>query len=406
MSDFNPWNIQSIYQFQFFNCPTCLFKDNSKQEFINHALKLHPESEANLSKICDGSLQDINWPFDKVTDTLDTCHETETDLNHPDEQTSSEITLKSEAEEYLEEIGNQHYFENQSDLTFKEENIAELKDTTEKESGNKLIASEPEIVTTKVQGKCHDCLMPLRSFLSMEDHKLHCKTLQDKICEVCKQQFKDIAKLKSHRLKEHKVKTFNCDKCSKIFQLRCLLSDHKKNVHSNEEFECDICFMKFRIRNSMKEHKRKKHQSCQTCMKRFDSNDELIKHSKHCDAVFKWHICGFVSSSKTALRTHIRNVHEDTQCKDCGEKFEDKFKLTKHINEKHGGLDREHQCDTCGYAFQTTKKVLMKLPWEYTMGIPWVKKFWSFCTLGRHGRRKKFPAAKFFGLYPGNLSPR
>ena len=141
MSDFNPWNIQSIYQFQFFNCPTCLFKDNSKQEFINHALKSHPESEANLSKVCDGSLQDINWPFDQVTDTIDTCHETKTDLNNPDEQTSLEITMKSEAEEYFEEIDNLHDFETQSDLTITEENQVEMKDFTAEEPGNTLIAS-------------------------------------------------------------------------------------------------------------------------------------------------------------------------------------------------------------------------------------------------------------------------
>ena len=124
--------------------------------------------------------------------------------------------MKSEAEEYFEEIDNLHDFETQSDLTVTEENQVEMKDFTAEEPGNTLIASEPETVTTKIQGKCHDCLMPLRSFLSMEDHKLHCKTLQDKICEVCKQQFKDIAKLKSHRLKEHKVKTFNCDECPKV----------------------------------------------------------------------------------------------------------------------------------------------------------------------------------------------
>ena len=29
------------------------------------------------------------------------------------------------------------------------------------------------------------------------------------------------------------------------------------------------------------------------------------------------------------------------------------------------------------------------------MGIPWLKKFWSFCTLGRHGWRKNFSAADF-----------
>ena len=52
----------------------------------------------------------------------------------------------------------------------------------------------------------------------------------------------------------------------------------------------------------------------------------------------------------------------------------------------------------------------MKLPWEYTMGIPWVKKFWSFCTLGRHGWRKNFPAAEggrqIFWVVPWEFDPQ
>ena len=44
------------------------------------------------------------------------------------------------------------------------------------------------------------------------------------------------------------------------------------------------------------------------------------------------------------------------------------------------------------------------------MGIPWVKKFWSFCTLGRHGWRKNFPAAlggrqNFWGV-PWGFDPQ
>ena len=39
----NPWNIQSIYELQYFNCPNCIYKNQSKQDFINHAFENHPE---------------------------------------------------------------------------------------------------------------------------------------------------------------------------------------------------------------------------------------------------------------------------------------------------------------------------------------------------------------------------
>ena len=40
----NPWNIQSLFELQFYICPSCEYRDTSKQDFINHASNLHPES--------------------------------------------------------------------------------------------------------------------------------------------------------------------------------------------------------------------------------------------------------------------------------------------------------------------------------------------------------------------------
>ena len=36
--DENPWNVKSLYDLQFFNCPSpfCIYKNSSKQEFVNH----------------------------------------------------------------------------------------------------------------------------------------------------------------------------------------------------------------------------------------------------------------------------------------------------------------------------------------------------------------------------------
>ena len=59
----NPWSIHSIYDLQYFNCPECVFKNNSKQEFINHAYKVHPDCVYYLDKIDDNSLIDILCPW-------------------------------------------------------------------------------------------------------------------------------------------------------------------------------------------------------------------------------------------------------------------------------------------------------------------------------------------------------
>ena len=68
----NPWNIQSIYELQFFNCPSCIFKNHFKQELINHAYEFHPDSIEFLMNINDESLNDIVFP---LIDNIDIKHE-------------------------------------------------------------------------------------------------------------------------------------------------------------------------------------------------------------------------------------------------------------------------------------------------------------------------------------------
>ena len=59
----NPWNIQSIYELQYFNCPACDFKNHSKQQFVNHAYEFHPDSIEFLINIEDNSLSELVLPW-------------------------------------------------------------------------------------------------------------------------------------------------------------------------------------------------------------------------------------------------------------------------------------------------------------------------------------------------------
>ena len=52
------WVIKSIYELQYFNCPGCSFKHNSKQEFVNHLYGDHAEAILTLRNIQDDSLRD------------------------------------------------------------------------------------------------------------------------------------------------------------------------------------------------------------------------------------------------------------------------------------------------------------------------------------------------------------
>ena len=65
-SDSTPWSFQSLYDLQYFNCPCCTFKENAKQEFVNHVCYLHAELLQHLRNINDGSMSDIEIPVEKI----------------------------------------------------------------------------------------------------------------------------------------------------------------------------------------------------------------------------------------------------------------------------------------------------------------------------------------------------
>ena len=39
--DLNPWDVSSIFEFNYFYCPGCDWKEQSKQKFVNHASNYH-----------------------------------------------------------------------------------------------------------------------------------------------------------------------------------------------------------------------------------------------------------------------------------------------------------------------------------------------------------------------------
>ena len=39
--DMNPWDVSSIFHFTYYCCPECDWKDQNKQNFVNHAFTYH-----------------------------------------------------------------------------------------------------------------------------------------------------------------------------------------------------------------------------------------------------------------------------------------------------------------------------------------------------------------------------
>ena len=96
----NPWDVGSVYDYLYFNCPTCCYKSSLKQYFVDHVFHTHPESIDYFRKISDDSLNDIvpSWSYDESgEENLDLKNETQDetelkdDMIDPFEKSNSNI---------------------------------------------------------------------------------------------------------------------------------------------------------------------------------------------------------------------------------------------------------------------------------------------------------------------------
>ena len=46
----NPWFVEELEEFLYFCCPECDLKDQSRENFLEHALNQHPKSKNSLYK--------------------------------------------------------------------------------------------------------------------------------------------------------------------------------------------------------------------------------------------------------------------------------------------------------------------------------------------------------------------
>ena len=251
---FNPWDVRSLYELQVYDCPECVFQDWSKQSFVDHAAKYHPDSVQYLSNINDDSLQDVvcPWlentdekkPFDDPLQENHFCIEyKENEYNLEDPTFDPEHLQQIKIEESVIASKTKECFvalEPLDSNAFDENAPLSNLSGNSKRSLNKVeFIPDDDVLTTQnvkvpkfnKNAKCSYCLMTYGSFQSQDLHDKNCQILQQKICDSCGQQFYDIAELKQHRNQVH-VNKFQCEVCLKPFSYNRTLRQHRKNVHN------------------------------------------------------------------------------------------------------------------------------------------------------------------------------
>ena len=99
----NLWSFYSIYELQFFNCPSCNYKNKSKQEFVNHANGNHNfVNDQFLNEVSDDSLDDVDCPWMTMINTEEV--ENEIDQTEEIENTDPLDCVKIEPDRIEEQL--------------------------------------------------------------------------------------------------------------------------------------------------------------------------------------------------------------------------------------------------------------------------------------------------------------
>ena len=148
-------------------------------------------------------------------------------------------------------------------------------------------------------------------------------------------------------MKEHRQsheETHQCHKCDKSYNGKKALQGHLLTVHSDKIFQCEHCeftnHSKFATdlhvkRRHTEERDKKYNFNCPKCEKKFLDNGQL--------------------------RTHMRNIHQETEpvnCLECNKVFRTAKRLSFHAKSMHGNL-RKCKCNECGKMFNKEYELMI-----------------------------------------------
>ena len=181
--------------------------------------------------------------------------------------------------------------------------------------------SEKNATNTKQTFSCDVCPKEFQHKNYLISHmKNHDSVIGSHACPSCQEVFSNHTDLENH-LQMHSDGDWLCDKCDLQFNTREARTKHKNVAHNNNpENECKFCEMKFTSRSTLNRHMMENHYSFKPCSKfavnkcEFDNdcrfNHVILQDGQH--ICFK---CGNKFNDKTVMIKHVIEIHGKTPCK-------------------------------------------------------------------------------------------
>ena len=343
----NPWNVQSIYDLLYFNCPSCVYKNHSKQNFINHASDFHPESIEFLRKIKD-SLIDIVCPWELESKNRVKAENQQPEENYEmDKSIFNTGTIHDIKNEKIEDINinvNQYCIPGDEAI---EPNIVIKSEQQENEDNYDKISNTETVMNIEDQkfddiDNNIDHFDPSKSITHNSDGFGHFLLVSDPLS------------VKPQN---------NCKICGKTFSRAKDVQKHLKNIHGGGDlvkiYKCDTCGLNFSLKKDLQNHVVEfvhngiKCETCGKCYRYFSDLNRHIKTVHEGQKTKKCEQCGKAFSRSEYLKLHIKTVHEGQKyhrCEICNKEFGHAYHLKKHIKTVHE-LHKDHICGLCGKEF-------------------------------------------------------
>ena len=383
----NIWStVTDIEEFHFYCCPECNFKDNSREIFVHHVLKEHPNAKQflEINQFIDNNddihvgiyvKEEIDEDDGDFMNPTDLKIETYNDIS----DTTNQNVIK---EEKIDSIAKNEYYEEEIN-TFESINDEIKEASTDSEiSAKKKKREKCQINTANALSKqntiivdiakqlsqvekvgeseiSNSDLLPKKPKLKKDKNIVSTRDEKDVKCQFCGKVLSSPVNLKNHINAIHEGKRrHQCDICGKSYKWQENLQHHMDYTHFLKTIQCPQCERSFASKQTLIRHTNVVHEGipeeknfiCDKCSRSYNENGKLLRHIKtfH-DKIFefKCQICTKEYPKKDQLKYHMESVHEKLRmtCDICG-KVTDRKSLKAHMKFVHEKKEK-WKCDIC-----------------------------------------------------------